>query len=146
MEHSVEKISRRRYIVIMTLGLLYLFFQIASLSFLPKLTGLPEHWFEFTENVGVLLFLMTLLIGGWLYISAKRHSWDIRAALTDELVQSNMKEAAIFGFKIVFFLSVAIFSLAQFIALNSEDVARIWMTSCLSLPYMRFAWLEARNA
>jgi len=145
MARSVETLSRSRYIVITALGLLYLFFQTVSLSFLPKLTGLPEHWFNFTENIGVLLFLMTLLIGGWFYISVKRHSSDIRAALSDELVKSNMKQAAMFGFKIVFLLSAAIFSLVQFIEINSEDIARIWMTSCLVLPYLRFAWLEANN-
>lgn len=145
MENSIEKLSRMRYLVITSLGLIYLLFQTASLNFLPELMGLPKSWFEFTENIGVLLFLMALLIGGWFYISAKRHPWNIRAALTDELVKSNMKRAAIFGFKIVFLLSAFIFCLVQFVEMNTEDIARIWMTSCLVLPYLRFAWLEAKN-
>ena len=146
MNDHVENHSRNRYRVVTVLGLSYLFFQTISLSFMPELTGLDKVFIERLEDIGIILFLLTLAIGTIDYFVMKRRAEAVQSALKDDLVKDNMKRAAIFGYKMLFFVGTITFVCLQWFDMVADDVAKIWVTSALVLPYLRFAYLEAKHA
>lgn len=146
MNDHIEKHSRNRYRIVTALGLSYLFFQTISLSFMPELTGLGENFIELLENIGFILFLFAILIGTIDYVIMKRRAKLVHSALNDELVKNNMNRAAIFGYKMLFLIGTIFFALEQWLDMEAEDVARIWITCALVIPYLRFAYLEAKHA
>ena len=146
MNDHIEKHSRNRYRVVASLGLIYLFYQTISLSFIPELTGLDKNFVERLENIGFILFLFAILYGTVDYFIMKRRAEAVQSALKDELVKDNMNRAAIFGFKMLFLVGTIVFLLLQWLDMEAEDVARIWITCALVIPYLRFAYLEAKHA
>jgi len=151
MTENIEQLSHSRIKIITCLALSYLFFQTMSLSFVAEWTGLSEGFFNILENIGLSVFLLTLVFLVFLARRAYSIGSSAKAELFDELVKHNANAAMLFGYKSLFLLSVIIFILCQGFVdfgfkVTAEDVARIMITACLVLPYLRFAYLEARNA
>lgn len=142
----IDILSRRRYQVVTLLALSYLFFQTMSLSFIPDVTGLPHNLVNRLEDFGVIIYLLCVIIGSVYFYIARRHGDKVTSALKDDLVEDHMQRAVKFGFKAVFLTTMILFSCLQFIEIDAEDVARIILTLCLSAPFLRFAYLEAKHA
>jgi len=143
---QTETLTRMRIIFLITLSLAFLTSQLASLSFAETVTNLSEPTLDLIDNIGFATMLLTVLTGGWILTSAQRRDSRLKDALNDELVQHNFRMAAVFGFKLVFILSLGLFILAKLTPIDGEDIARIILTACLVGSYLRFAYLESRSA
>ena len=146
MTDPVEHYTKIRYWLLTILGVTYLLAQLASLSFTNEVTGLSEESLKMIDNFGFIIFTLTVFAGAWAFMSARNKGESVTNALFDELTKSHLQRAVILGFKFVFFLSLFLFLAAKFDWLTAEDVARSVFTACLVVPYLRFAYLESRDA
>lgn len=145
MSRSTDSLSQHRHRIATLIALTYLALQIFNLDFVPQWTGLSEEFVDLMENISLVVYFITLLIGGWFAFNLKRSPAYIRAAMEDELSRDNARRAIFFSYKIVFLLSVVMFILTKLTGVTARDVAIIMMTAALTLPLLRFAWLESRH-
>jgi len=151
MTSDIDRLSRNRIWIVACLAVSYALSQLVSLSFVSGWTGWSETLLTRLENIGLLIFLLALAALGLVARKTTRLGDTAKAALFDELVLHNAKRAMQFGYKILFLFALILFVLNQDFmdlgfAMTGEDVARIMVTSALVIPYLRFAFLEARNA
>lgn len=146
MTDHVETYTKMRYRLVTLLAVAYLISQLASLSFASGFTGLPQTTLTLIENIGVGILALTVLVGMWAFMSARKQGEGVLTALNDELTKAHFQSAAVFAFKFIFFLSFVLFVLSQRHPMGGEDMSRIVFTACLVVSYLRFAWLEARHA
>ena len=146
MKTEIETLSKRRIFVMATLGLTYLFFQFFSLEFIAAWTGWAETTLNRLEDFGTLAFIAALGFLGVIVYKASKIGDVAKTELYDELVKDNANRTMIFSFKALFLLGMFLFIICQFVDIIGEDVARIMMTASFAAPYLRFAYLENRNA
>lgn len=146
MTDQVEMISRARYRIVTAYALAFLLQQLGSLEFLQDLFGASEHWLTYAELFGAALMFLVLLFGCFAAIAYRKQSASIKKALKDDLVRDNMRRAITFAFLLVFLLSSLLFLIVPSVDISAKDMARIFLTTCLVVPYLRFAYLESRDA
>ena len=146
MTNDTETISKTRIVLVTMLALSFLVSQLASLSFATQITRLSDGALDWIDNIGFAIMIMTVLAGSWVFMSVTRRASHVKEALNDELTEHNLRMAAVFAFKLVFLLSMGLFVLTKLIPLSGEDIARLILTACLVGSYLRFAFLESRNA
>lgn len=146
MTQSVDTLTRRRYRIAAVLAVTFLIVQIFNLSVIPDWTGLSRSTVRLLEDVSLGFYVLTIGYGAW-FLSTVRASPDhVRSAITDELVRRHKEQAMMFSFKAVFVLSFFMFVMTKLTAITARDVAIVISTACLVLPFLRFAWLESRDA
>lgn len=146
MPTEIERLSTTRIYIVAALGLTYIFFQFFSLEFVALWTGWDETTLEWLENIGTIAYVAAILAFALLYLKARQIGESAKTELHDELVKHNFNQTMIFSFKFLFILAFSIFIICQFVDLIGEDVARIMMTASFGVPYLRFAYLEIKDA
>jgi len=146
MTISTETLNKRRYQFMIVTGIIFLLFQLISLSFISNMAILSKDTIDVMEKLGAISLL--LIIGfSFLYLTAAtKNKPNLLKPLKDELVKSHLQRASTFGYRLMILLTFLIFCLLKIIPFTTEDVLRIILAAGVSAPYFRFAYLEAKHA
>jgi small-conductance mechanosensitive channel len=151
MVADIDRLSRSRIRILTVLAVSYFFLQFFSLSFMADWTGISDITLERLENIGLCVFLLMVIALSVFARKVMNIGGPVKAALHDELVKHNIGRSMQYAYKFLFLIAFVLFILNQsFIKMGiittGEDVARIMITACLVIPYLRFAYLEAKHA
>jgi len=144
MTDDIEKLSRRRRIVLAGYGILFLVFQGVVFRSLDAPVALwrAVDWAKaagFVGWSGTLIFV--LATGGLLF----RGSPAARAAMNDELTIANRKAGYRAGYWAVLASTAICFVLVQFEATTVSEALRVLFAIGVATPAIRFAGLERRQ-
>ena len=144
MTDDIEKLSRRRRIVLASYGTLFLVFQGAVFNSLdaPMSAWRPVDWAKAAGFAGWSMTLIFVLATGGLLF---RGSAAARAALNDELTTANRNAGYRAGYWAVLASIAICFALGQFEATNLAETVRVLFAIAVATPAIRFAALERRQ-
>jgi hypothetical protein len=150
MSHPIEAMSRRRRIIMMAFGALFIAFQVTIFTRLDDAftTWRPIH---FMIAVGFVMWAIGLLYplstGTFLLRRGdadllRRGDAETRAALNDELTRSNRAAAYRGAFWVMLGMTGMIFILQGFTDIRLPEALRILFATGLGTAAMVFAGLE----
>lgn len=145
MTEDVEKLSRRRRVILATYGIAFLAFQGIAFQSLdqPVEQWRPVDWAKAAAFIGwsaTLIFIFTT--GGLLF---RGRTASARAALNDELTYANRDAGYRAGFWAMLIVLFVLFVLGQVFELNRNEVLRLTFAIGVAMPACRFAGLERRQ-
>ena len=144
MTDEIEKLSRRRRILLAAYGTLFLVFQGMVFNSLdaPMSTWRPVDWAKAAGFAGwSTTLILVLATGGLLF----RGSAAAHAALNDELTTANRNAGYRAGYWVVLASIAICFVLGQFEATNLAETVRVLFAIAVATPAIRFAALERRQ-
>lgn len=144
MTDEIEKLSRRRRVILAVYGLLFLVFQAVVFRSLDAPVELwrPVDWAKAAGFAGWSASLIVVLATGGMLL---RGSAATRAAMNDELTIANRSAGYRAGYWAVLVSTAICFVLVQFEATNVSEALRVLFAIGVATPAMRFAVLERRQ-
>ena len=142
MSDAIDKLSRRRRIVLATYGIAFLAFQSLFFGRLdaPFAVWRPVDWL-FAAGYAVWAASLILLLATGVFIVRGRTP-EARAALNDELTAANRRFAYRAGYWMLMGGIVVIYVLSRFTDWTLEETLRLLFAFGVAMPAVAFAGKE----
>ena len=145
MTAEIEKLTRRRRLVLTASGLLFLLLQPRVFN---TLDAPIELWrtVDWVKAGSFLLWsgmlILVLVSGGFPF---RRLSSSTRAALNDELTRANRRAGYMVGYWAMMACALVMFVMVQTGLSNANECLRYLFAFGVAIPAVRFARLERRQ-
>ncbi|BCW89790.1 hypothetical protein sos41_29570 [Alphaproteobacteria bacterium SO-S41] len=145
MADDIEKLSRRRRVILALYGILFLGLQAVLFKKLDDPIELwrPIHYAYAASYLGwsgTLIYIFST--GGLLF---RGRSPEARAALNDELTEANRVAGYKAGYWAVLIVAFVLFVLSQTYGVTAQEALRITFAVGVAMPACRFAGLERKQ-
>jgi len=145
MTVEIEKLTRRRRMVLAASGLLFVILQPAVYATLdgPMAVWRAVDWVKASSFVlWSAMLILILLTGGFPF---RKLSQATRAALHDELTRDNRRGGYMAGYWAMMIAAVVLFAMAQADFVSPNECLRYLFALGVAFPAIRFAALERRQ-
>lgn len=142
MTVEIEKLTRRRRIVLAASGLLFIIFQPTIYSTLdaPMAMWRAVDWVKASSFVfWSALLILILLTGGFPF---RKLSQATREALNDELTRANRRAGYMVGYWAMMLAAIVLFAVSQADFISQAECLRYLFAVGVAFPAIRFAALE----
>lgn len=145
MTVEIEKLTRRRRMVLTTSGLLFIILQPTVYNTLdaPMATWRVVDWVKASSfALWSAMLILILLTGGFPF---RKLSQATRSALNDELTRDNRRVGYMAGYWAMMIAATVLFALAQADFITPSECLRYLFAIGVAFPAIRFAALERRQ-
>jgi|JI10StandDraft_1071094.scaffolds.fasta_scaffold02589_5 hypothetical protein len=145
MTVEIEKLTRRRRMVLTTSGLLFIILQPTVYNTLdaPMATWRVVDWVKASSfALWSAMLILILLTGGFPF---RKLSQATRSALNDELTRDNRRVGYMAGYWAMMIAAAVLFALAQADFITPSECLRYLFAIGVAFPAIRFAALERRQ-
>lgn len=146
MIKDIEKVSRRRAMIMMLVASTYLTWQVPSMDWVRSFEDGNRRLTDNVADFGQIAFTLALLL---LVFSSRKIipklSKPAQDVLEDELVREHRFKAMRAGYLGMIFMAVFLFLSSRFQSIPGNDAARIMLAIGVALPLYWFAFLELRD-
>ncbi len=145
MSEDIERLSRKRRIMLATYGVAFLGLQAILFEPLndPAMTWRPVDWALAAGFVGWSVTLLYVLATGGLLFRGR--SAETRAAMNDELTQANRNAGYRAGYWAMLAVAAVLYVLSQIFDLSTQECLKLVFAIGVAMPACRFAGLEQKQ-
>ncbi len=147
MPSKIDKLIRRRAMLMMFLASTYLIWQVPSMDWIKSIEDGPRRISDHIADFGQLAWAVGLLCLIFVFRrSLTRASSEDKIAMEDELVQSNRLKAMRVGYLALIAVATILFIVTRFKIASADDIARTMLAVGVAAPLYAFAFLELKDA
>ena len=145
MTDYIENLSRRRRIILVVYGIMFLGLQGVIFQKLddPFEVWRPIHYAYAASYVGWSATLLYIFATGGLLFRGR--TAEARAALNDELTEANRVAGYKAGYWAMLIVALVLYVLTQVYGVTAQEALRITFAVGVAMPACRFAGLERKQ-
>jgi len=141
---EVERLSKRRRIILMLFAGSFLIWQIPMMDTVEAMKQAGAfRAVDIVKIAGFGLWIVALM-ALFLFFGRRASNPEVRAALEDELTRANRAKAFSFGYWLMLFVAglVYVLTLLPVLEITNTDVAHVMIMAAVLGPIFRFLKLE----